>query len=479
MPFQTIPINITGPSAQHRDSSQSSQYTQNFYSELMPGGKSEFSTQSFPGQSLFGTTTGDDRGSWEMQKVAYRVAGSTLWEVSSTGAHTDRGDIAGTKRCTFADDGVNLIICSAGLIWQYTQSTQTLISVTDSNIIGSTAVTFLNNKFIYTNVNLAGKVDFVVSNVQDGTKASGLNAGQVEDDPGKLVYAYAFEDQIYMFTEKTTPIYWNNGASRPPLDPVTNRIIEKIGLDALHSVANTDNFIYWLGDDKSVYQAVSGNAKSITTIPLAHAIEGYEVTDDAVAYTFRIEGQNFYQISFPTEDQTWLYSEGLGINDGWFNLSAGIERGQYNATSHMFVYNKHLIADRLNGDLYKLDINEYTNDTETMLRVRTLASIHGGLIKQPGKRLEMSSFELIMKKGVGLISGQGENPRIMIEYSTDGGESFAPGTWAKVGRQGQTNIKVKWDKMLSFYDLIIRLSTSDPVYFSLQSASIDLRLAGF
>jgi len=101
------------------------------------------------------------------------------------------------------------------------------------------------------------------------------------------------------------------------------------------------------------------------------------------------------------------------------------------------------------------------------------------MIGQPGKRLEMSSFELIMKKGVGLISGQGENPRIMIEYSIDGGDSWATGTWAKVGRQGQTNIKVKWDRMLQFDDLIIRLSTSDPVYYSLQSASIDLRLAGF
>lgn len=478
MPFTLVPINVTGPSARHRDRSLSSQFTQNFYPELMPGGKSEFTIQSFPGQSLDGSTTGADRGTWEFQNIGYRVVGTTLFEISSTGTHTNRGTIPGTARCTFADDGRNMIICTAGVVLQYTQSTQALITVTDVNIAGSTAVTFLNNKFIYTNVDLPSGVDFVVSNAGDGTTANGLNAGGVEDDPGKLIRAYAFEDQIYMFTERTVPIYWNNGASRPPLDPVTNRVIEKVGLDALHSVANTDSFIYWLGDDKSVYQAVSGNARSISTIPLAKAIEGYAVTSDAVGYTFKIQGQNFYQITFPTENKTWCFSEGLG-EQGWFNLSSDTDEGQYNATSHMFVYNKHLLADRLNGKLYKLDIDAFTNDTETMHRVRTLASISGSSIKQPGKRLEMSSLELIMKKGVGTISGQGENPRIMIEYSTDGGNSFAPSTWARVGRQGETNIKVKWDKTLQFYDLIIRLSTSDPVYFSIQQGSIKLRLAGW
>lgn len=478
MTFKTFPLNITGPSAEHRDSSLSSQFTQNFFPELMRGGKEEFTTQSFPGQSLFGAAAGKDRGSWQMQRVGYRVAGTTLFEVSSDGTHIDRGTIPGSARCTFGDDGRNMIICSAGVVQQYTQSSKALITVTDSNIAGSTAVSFLNNKFFYTNVDIASGIDFVVSNVGDGTTASGLNAGAVEDDPGKLIRAYAFEDRMYMFTERTTPIYWNNGDVQPPLVPVEGRVIEKIGLDALHSVAHTDKFIYWLGDDKMVYRAISGNAQPISSIPIAHAMEGYEVTDDAVGYTFRIEGQNFYVLTFPTENKTWCLSEALGI-DGWFNLSSDTSRGKYNATSHMFIYNKHLLADETNGNLYTLDINAYSNDTLPIQRVRTLASIHGGLVELPGKRIQMSSFELIMKKGVGLITGQGEDPKIIIEYSTDGGESFKQGQFVKVGRMGQTNLKVKWDNLDSFYDLIIRITTSDPVYYSLQSASIEARLAGF
>jgi len=478
MPFQTIPLNITGPSAEHRDRSLSSQFTQNFYPELMRGGKSEFTIQSFPGQSLDGATTGEDRGSWEMQNIGYRVVGSSLVEVSSNGTHTSRGTITGLGRCTFYDDGTNLVICSDdSAIFNYIQSSKVLTAITDANIIGSTAVTGINNQAVYTNVDIGAGVDFVVADVGDPTTATGLNAGKVEDDPGKLVRAYAFDDLIYMFTERTVPLYWNNGALNPPLDRVTGRVIEKVGIGALHSVANTDKFVYWLGDDRTVYKAIQGNTKPVSTIPLAHAFEGFTVVSDAVGYTFRIEGQNFYVLSFPSENKTYCLNEDLDV-DGWFNLSADTSRGKYNATSHMFVYNKHLLSDETNGNLYKLDVNEYTNNTQTIQRIRTLASIHGGLVGAPGKEIRMSRFELIMKKGMGLISGQGVDPLIIIEYSIDGGESFAEGDFVKVGRLGETNIRVEWFSMLTFDDLIIRITTSDPVYYSLHSAAIDLRLTG-
>ena len=93
----------------------------------------------------------------------------------------------------------------------------------------------------------------------------------------------------------------------------------------------------------------------------------------------------------------------------------------------------------------------------------------------PGKELQMSRFELIMQKGVGLISGQGENPRIMIEVSEDQGESYGQGVWAKVGRMGQSNLRVEWFDLRVFTDMIIRITTSDPVQYTILTGAIDLR----
>jgi hypothetical protein len=90
----------------------------------------------------------------------------------------------------------------------------------------------------------------------------------------------------------------------------------------------------------------------------------------------------------------------------------------------------------------------------------------------------MSCLKLIMETGVGLISGQGENPRIMIEYSDDGGNTWSAGSWPRVGRLGEFTLQVEFFNLESFYDRIFRISTTDPVNYSLYSATIDLRRAG-
>ena len=136
------------------------------------------------------------------------------------------------------------------------------------------------------------------------------------------------------------------------------------------------------------------------------------------------------------------------------------------------------MADAINGNLYQLDLDTFENNGETIQRIRVMPSIHGGLVGNPGKRIQMSRFELILETGVGVISGQGEDPRIMVEASYDGGKSFDDGTWMRIGRLGETNVRAEWFSMKSFYDLVIRITTSDPVHYTIMSAAIDWRLAG-
>jgi len=107
-----------------------------------------------------------------------------------------------------------------------------------------------------------------------------------------------------------------------------------------------------------------------------------------------------------------------------------------------------------------------------------MSSIDGRVLNSPGARLQMSRFELIMEKGIGLLTGQGEDPRIMIESSKDGGKSWSAGTWMRIGRLGETQLRAEWYSMMTFYDLIIRITITDPVFVSIYRAAIDLRVAG-
>lgn len=468
---KNIPLNITGPSYQSRSRPLSSQETKNFYHQVVEEGKDQYVLHSFPGLLNVGSGAGVDRGMRNFAEVGYRVTGTSLYSFDTSGNHTLIGTVPGSSRLIIDDDGENLIM--TGVDGQFIYDGSTISTITDLNIVGSTANGFINNQIIYTNpsTNL-----FVLANPNQPTIASGLNAATPESKPDKLVRAYPFKQNVYMFGERTVEPYWNSGQGNPPLDRIDGQIFE-IGLGAIHSVANTDQFMYWLGDDGAVYQAVGGQRQRISTTAISHAIESYDTISDAVGYTFTFEGVNFYQITFPSANKTWCLNESLGKN-GWFELSSGTNNDRYQGSSLINVYGKNFVADELNGNLYELDIDTFTNNDELIQRRRITNSVDGKMLGSPSGRVQWSRFEVIMEQGVGLTSGQGEDPLVKLEISFDGGRSWAPRGWGRVGRMGEHTLRVEFYGLDSNYSLMFRLTTSDPVPYEIYSAVIDARLAG-
>ena len=467
--IRDIPLNITGPSYESRSKPLSSQKTQNFYHQIVDAGKETYVLHSFPGLLNITSATGNDRGGWRMAGTGYRVSGQTLYSFDSAGVHTSLGSIEGSTRCVFATDGTNLVIVANTKVYVYDGATVT--EVVDSNIVGATAVTYLNNQMIYTNNNL-----FVVATVGDPTTANGLDQAAAESQPDSLVRAYAFQQTLYMVGSESTEPFWNTGEGNPPFERIDGQIFE-VGTSALHSVAHTDEALYWLGDDKAVYQVSGGIKKRISTTAISHAIDSYSKVDDAYAYTFTMEGMNFYAITFPTADKTWCLNESLS-NGGWFELSSGLSSGKYQASTILKTYDANYAFDADNGNLYKLGINPYTNNGDAIKRIRVTSSVNGDLLKKKGARIQISKLRLIMETGVGAITGQGENPKIQFEISFDGGKSWAPQDWMEVGRLGEFDLLAELDTLESGYDMIFRMTTTDPVPFELYSASVDIRLAG-
>ena len=276
-----------------------------------------------------------------MAGVYFRVIGTTLYSVNIAGVHNPLGTVEGTGRCNFANDGVNLFIANGNeeVFWY---NGTTVAKVTDPDIDGAKAVTIINNQFVYTKDNL-----FIVSDVGDGSTASGLNAANAEVAPDKLVRAYAFDQIVYMFGEDTVESWYNSGVGSPPFDRVEGQLIS-VGCAALNSIDNTKDAVYWLGNDRSVYRARGGAEQVVSSAAIAHAIEGYTTVSDAYAYTFVLEGKHFYCLNFPTENATWILNEELGV-DGWFQLAADVEGNRYNISSIVSAYGKNLAADITTG----------------------------------------------------------------------------------------------------------------------------------
>lgn len=468
MTFQTVPFQFIGGTYQSRSRPVSSQHTVNMYVQVNEKGKDPASIESFPGQKLFATgVDGVDRNQHRMAEVIYRVIDENLYRVKENGIHTQLGIVTGEDRCIFADDGENLVIVS-DLIYVYNSFTNTFSQNTNSNLIGTISVTILNNQFIYTGT----KFSFM-SAPGDPFDVSGLDGIGAESSPDDLVRDYAFNQTLYRFGVRTTEPWYNSGVGSPPIDRIEGQEFS-VGLGAIHSLTNTDNALYWLGDDDAVYRVAGGTNQRISDDGISNSIEQMEVTSDAFGYALTLQGQDFYVITFPSGNKTFMLNEKLGTN-GWSELSSGLFGDMYSGTSLLQVYGKNIIGNR--GNLYELSLNEYTEHSDVMLRVRTGLPITRKNIPSniKGRRIKISSIEFIMEQGEGLIAGQGENPRMLLELSFDGARTFAHSQWVELGRLGEHTLEVVADVIASADEIIPRITISDPVPVSISASQVDIK----
>jgi hypothetical protein len=193
--------------------------------------------------------------------------------------------------------------------------------------------------------------------------------------------------------------------------------------------------------------------------------------DDAFGYSFTLQGQDFYLITFPSENRTFVVNESLGVN-GWFELRS-YENESYSGTSLVEIYSKLFIAD--GGDLLTLELNEYTQNTNTMIRERITGAITPDNLGLSFDSMVMSKLTIYMEQGVGLISGQGDNPQIRVETSIDGGRSYAHSAFVYTGRLGDNTLLVELDQMLQGKSFVFKLTMSDPVPLTITGAKLKVK----
>ena len=348
MPYQLVEFPIAGPSYQSRSKPLSGQQTSNWYQQFSPNQKDEFVLLPFPGLPQVGSfsTPLIDRGATRMAEIGYQVKGNTLYRFDKFGNHTDLGVIPGSGRCTFANDGINLVIVTDLRTFVYSSDTNSIVESTVTGTTGALSTDIINDQFLFT---FSGTT--FVANIDNTTKLFTTD-GQVGADvkPDVLIRDFVFEQTIWRFGARTVEAWYNNSSVVPPLARLDGQIFD-VGLIAIHSVAQTDEFFYWLGDDNSVYRARSGVKERISTDAISNALAKADSTD-ATAYTFTLEGQNFYCITLPLLNKTFLFNEVLGKDAGWSELSSGANNERYQGSSLINVYGENFVTDEINGKLY-------------------------------------------------------------------------------------------------------------------------------
>lgn len=467
-----IPINLTGGTYKHKSLPVSAQVTRNFYPQIIedPFTKDKYVLESFAGQTLFNVDeeeVGTGRGMFVHKQILYRVAGNILYSVTNIGVHTALGTIPGTDKCIFTGllNDVIVVVDRKVFIWN-----GVIISeVTDPDLQSPDSATTLNNQVIYDGEN----DQFGVSDVGNASSINGLNYAKAESRPDNVIRVYAFDQFLYLFGDRTVEQWWNSGVGKPPFDRIEGAIVDDLGLGGIHGVGNNENFIYFFSTKRSLIKLKGSTKINVTPEAIRREFEKYTVTANVIVWCMELRGKKMVSVTFPSENKTWIY-----IEDGqWFEWSSGVTGGRNVANSYALAYNKHLVEDYRDGNIYELDFDTYTENGDTIVRQRDSAPIDSQLLFQiPSKRVTMNKLVLQLERGTGTLSGQGIDPVVILSFSDDGGKTFSNELWAKIGRLGEFNYGVEFNALGSFFQRIIRLKTSDPVYYNITRADVDVEV---
>lgn len=470
---QSLPINFALNSYKAQSTVASSERLVNCRAEPNPiTSPFKFSVYGTEGLTTW-KDTGDSFGIAAMQVMGENlyvvVANGNVYKIDSTKTQTLLGNIpVAIESAIITNNGTQVTInVNGGTSYYCTSSASSLTQITDADYQLSDSITTLDGYTIATKQQ--GRT-FQWSDLNTTQTWQALNTQTVEANASNIVRAAMNNLELWFFKEDITEVYYDSARPGYIFDRKEGVFIQK-GCAAKLSVATLDNSFFFLGNDRIVYQTVGYQLNPISTFPISQEIESYSVVSDAIGFCYTQGGHKNYCLIFPTEDKTWEYDISTGLWHERTSINNSGREGRWRANCHAFFAGKNLVGDYQTGVIYEIDPENYTEDGTRILRKAVTSTIF-----QNYGRATLSRFILMMDTGVGIATGQGENPKLMLRVSTDGGREYGYEQWQPIGRQGDYIAEVFWTSLGYGRSAIIEVSMSDPVKFAIVGAFLDATL---
>lgn len=403
--------------------------------------------------------------------VLYVVASNKLYSVSSAWAATELGTLnTDTGTVSMADNGTHLFIVDGTNGYTLLFSGPTFAVVVDADFQPADQVTFQDGYFIF---NQSGEGIFFISGLNDVTFDS-TDFQTVEANPDDLVGLISVKQQLFLFGERTTEVYYNSGNADFPFERIQGAVID-VGCLAPFSIQNVQGRLLWLGGDETgngvVYMMNGYQAERVSTVSIEAKLRALtnEQRAGTVAWSYQQGGHTFYCINVDGLDSTWCYDLMTGFwHERTYIGLFGDER--HRAQFHALAYGVNVVADYVTGAVYKLDPDVYTDNGTAIARERRSPHLTDGL-----KRISYHSFQLDMETGVGLDgTGQGTDPMVVMQFSDDGGHTWSNEKSGSIGKIGQYRQRVKWNRLGSSWTRTFKVRVTEPCKVVLIGAEIEI-----
>lgn len=457
-----------GPSYQMRALSFDAQRTVNLYPELNEigtGKNREIASLVYtPGLEKVATVESPNRGMHVSGTGrAFAVNGTKLYELTRTGV-VEWGTVqTGSGRVGMADNGIHVLIVDGQKGYTFHLGTGVFAQIADPDFPVADACAFVDQYLV---VNQVGTRNFFLSNLADATSWDGLDFAAKEGAPDALLTLLVDHREIWLFGLQSTEVWFNAGSFDFPFE---RREFLEYGIAAKNTAQKMDNSVFWVSRDRNgdaiVMRAEGYQPRRISTHAIEQAISSYGDISAATAYTMQMDGHAFYCLNFPNADTTWVFDASTQLWHERQSWKPGGGLGRHRIENHAFAGGFHLGGDYANGNLYRIRTDVYSDDGNEIARMRR--SPH---VSNNGDRVTIHTLQLDMETGVGLIDGQGSDPKVMLRVSKDGGHSWSVERQASIGKQGEFKRRAIWRKLGIARDWVFEVRVSDPVPVTFISA---------
>jgi hypothetical protein len=349
----------------------------------------------------------------------------------------------------------------------------TVLPSSDGAFSGGETCDIVDNYFVY---NRPESQQWGASGVL--SPISGATSFSSKDgSPDDLIALIVDHREVYLMGEASSEVWTDVGSVPFPFQriPGTNT---QHGIAAKFSVARFgDSFCYVSRNNRGQSQIMQMKGYVPTRIS-NHAVENSlanQYVDNAIAWTYQLEGHECYVVSFPSLELTWAYDLASGMwhkwlyteNDGTYTR----HRGNCCAVFQGLV----LVGDYEDGSIYQIDKNNYTDNGQHTRRLRRAPHLVSDFQRQYFDELQIQ-----FQPGVGLTgitvpindAVVGADPQAMLRWSNDGGSTWSSEHWTSIGLVGKYKNRAIWRRLGMARDRVFEVVVSDPINAVIISANL-------
>ena len=384
-----------------------------------------------------GTGPGVDRGGINWNGVCYRVMGSKLVTVSSTGVITVLGDVGNNGQLVTMDYSFDRLAIASNENLFYWSPSLGLVQVTDPDLGIVLDVVWVDGYFMTTDGEF-----LIVTELSDPTQVNPLKYGSSEIDPDPVVALLKLRNEIYALNRNTIEVYDNVGGDLFPFQRIEGAQIEK-GVVGTHACCVYLESIAFLGsgfnEAPGIYLGGNATANKISTQEIDQIL--LQFTELELS-TVKLEARNdkaHEHLYIHLPDRTIVFDASATQDLGqpvWFTLTSSLVGfSKYRAQNLVWCYDKWLVGDPSNTN-----VGYMVSNISSHYGQKVRWEFGTTIVYNEGRGAIIQNLELVGLTG---SAAYGIDPTINTSYTTDG-QTYSQQKFINAGKTGQRAKRLVW-----------------------------------